>query len=283
MDARNDGNQIKQVNNYSNSIGGLVMAIVVTFGVQKGGCGKTTTTGIMAHLMSEEGFKVLVIDMDSQGNATDFLLDMDPADFAGETIIEAFEKGDIKPFIRKINDNLDIVPSDDYLSTLAKFLYTTRKGKIYLALNELLEPIQNEYDYVLIDTPPSLSEPMTNSLCASDFVVILAECSHWAHTAIQRFMETIDFAKDNVKPNLQIAGILRTMTDVRRSDAKFYQKKIGDEYSDLVFDTVIKRNAATGRLPILGFENNKELKQALTQYYGFYEELRDIIGVVENV
>lgn len=259
------------------------MAKVITFGIQKGGVGKSTTSGIISYLLSKDGYKVLTIDMDSQGNVTDLLTSLEPEEFEGETILEAFEEGNIKPYIYKVTENLHVVPADDYLSTLASFLYTNFRGHISLALHDLIKPIKEDYDFIIIDTPPSLSEPMVNAVCSSDYVVILAESSKWAFTAIPRFIETVEYAKNNINNNINIAGILRTMNDARRADSKAFVELIGEEFSSLVFDTVIKRKASTGRIAIEGLFENKELNDALEQYYEFYRELKRKIGVNEHV
>lgn len=258
------------------------MAIVITVSIQKGGVGKSTTAGVLSYLFSQEGFKVLTLDMDSQGNVSDLISGLEPEQFEGETILEAFESGDITPYIIAVNDNLHMVPADDFLATLAKLLYTSPRYRDVdksMALNMLLEPVKDNYDFVIIDTPPSLSEPMTNAICASDFVVVLAESSKWAFTAIPRFLETVEYAKENVNPRLNVAGILRTMNDARRADSRAFVELIGEEYPDMVFDTVIKRKAATGRLSIDGIFDSAEKKEAMNQYMDFYEELKNRIGV----
>jgi chromosome partitioning protein len=260
------------------------MAKVITFGIQKGGVGKSTTSGIISYLLAKDGYKVLTIDMDSQGNVTDLLTNLEPQEFEGKTILEAFEDGDIRSYIYQVTQNLHVVPADDYLATLARFLYTKFSGKnLSLALNDLIEPVKDEYDFIIIDTPPSLSEPMVNAVCSSDFVVILAESSKWAFTAIPRFIETVEFAKNNVNANINIAGILRTMNDSRRAASKAFVELIGEEFPSLVFNTVIKRKAATGRIAIEGLFENRELNDALDQYYDFYKELKNKIGVNELV
>lgn len=262
------------------------MAKVLTFSIQKGGVSKTTTTGIVAYLMAKEGHRVLVVDMDSQGNVTNLLTQMEQEEYEGRSILEAFEEGNAAPYIVETPLNIDVLPADDFLAVFAKWLYSEyiKTGKPQaLALYELLKPLQEKYDYILIDTPPSLSEQTTNAVCASDFVVILAESSKWAFTAIKRFVNTVEHAKQNLNPGLEIAGILRSMTDSRRYDSKVFVELIAKEYPDQVFETVIKRKAATGRLAVEGFENNKELKEALDMYQDFYQELKNRIGVETHV
>jgi chromosome partitioning protein len=252
------------------------MAKVITIGLQKGGVGKTTTAGALCYLLSNSGYKVLAVDMDSQGNLSDLLSQEDVEFFSGKTILEAFEIGQAEPFIHKVNDHLHVLPADDYLATLARFLYTTYKGSNKsIALRELLEPVKDRYDFIVIDTPPSLSEPMVNAICASDFVVVLAESSKWAFSAIPRFLETVEFSRNNINTGLKVAGILRTMNDVRRADSKAFVEVIGEEYSELCFDVVIRRKATTGRISLDGLYDNKELNQALDQYQEFYKELLD--------
>ncbi|MGP4063060.1 ParA family protein [Halobacillus sp. H74] len=256
------------------------MAKVITFGIQKGGVGKTTTTGIIGYLMAQEGYRVLVVDMDSQGNVTDLLTQVDPVEIEGETVLEAIKAGDAFPYILSTEmDNLHVIPADDYLATLAGFLYRGYSGRPTDALNNILEPLKSHYDFILLDTPPSLGEQMTNSICASDWVVVLAESSKWAYTAIPRFIDVVDYAQEKVNPKVKTAGILRTMTDGRRIDSKEFVKLISDEYSDLIFDTIIKRKATTGRLAVGGLFNNKELSSAIKEYKEFYEELKKRMGV----
>lgn len=260
------------------------MAKVVTFGIQKGGVGKSTTSGIISYLLAKDGYRVLVVDMDSQGNVSDLLLQMEPEEFEDKTILEAFAEEDIEPYILEASENLHVVPSDDYLAQLAKLFYTVLKPKDpSMSLRKLLKPIQDRYDYIIIDTPPSLSEPMINAVCASDYVVIMAESSKWAFTAIKRFRATIEAASDQKGLDIKIAGILRTMNDSRRADSKAFVELIEDVYPELVFDTVIKRKASTGRIALEGLFENKELKEALEQYYDFYKEFKIRVGVNENV
>lgn len=259
------------------------LAKVITFGIQKGGVSKTTTTGITAYLMAQEGYKVLVVDMDSQGNVTNLLTQMEQVEYEGQTILQAIQEGDAKPYIVNAAKNIDVLPADDFLSAFPRWLYTEyiKTGKHQaLAVSDLLDTLKPDYDFILIDTPPSLSEQTTNSVCASDYAVMLAESSKWAFTAIPRFMETINFVKEaGFNENIQIAGILRSMNDARRYDSKAFVELIGEEYPDLVFETVIKRKAATGRLAFQGFSDNKELNEAIEMYEQFYHELKQRIGV----
>lgn len=263
------------------------MAITITFSIQKGGVSKTTSCGIIAHLMSEEGNKILVVDMDSQGNETNLLTGLEQEEYEDKTIMDAFRENNAKKYIIKASENIDVLPADDFLAHFPEWIYTKYAPpgtgyKKVLALRELLAPLQDDYHYILIDTPPSLSEQTTNAVVASDFAVILAESSKWAYTAITRFINTTEVAKETVNPDLKVLGILRTMKDSRTSDSKAFVEIIGDRWPELVFETVIKRKASTGRLSIYGFEDNKELKEAISAYEPFYKELKKRMGDGSN-
>ena len=258
------------------------MAITITMGIQKGGCGKSTTAGILSYLLSRDGYKVLAIDLDSQGNLTELLSNQPSNEFIGRSVLEAMQKQDVKKYILPIEKNLDLLPATNFLATFPRWIYTGKtykgdtipfKGAPSLILDKSLDGIRNEYDFIIIDTPPSLSEQTTNALCASEYVVVLFECSNWCYSAIPNFMESVTSAKNHGNRNTEVIGILRTLNDLRRSDAKAFNEMITEDYPDEVFKTVITRRAPIGRLALYGFNKNSELKQALLQYEEFYKEL----------
>lgn len=261
------------------------MAKVITLGLQKGGVSKTTTTGILAHLLSEDKNKVLAVDMDSQGNLTELLADEPANNFIDQSVFEAIAYKQPEKYIYKLHDNLDLLPSNNFLASFGRWIYTRRipnvnekieyKGQPYEQLDLILNEVDDQYDYILIDTPPALSEQTTNALYASDYVIVLYECSKFCHSAIPNFMETVEHIRDQLKPELNVLGILRTLNDKRRKDADFFNQAISNDYPYLVFDTIITRKAATGRLPLHGFEENNELNDALLQFKDFYKELTD--------
>ena len=248
-------------------------AKVISFGIQKGGSSKTTTSGITAHLLSQAA-KVLIIDMDSQGNLTEFLTRRDTVDFSGRTILEAMREQDARNYIYKVTESLHLIAADDLLATFSRWLYSDyRHGDRALVLHETLKTVRDDYDYIILDTPPALGDLTINSLAASDYVVAMFEASIFCYSALGRFLETCWHVREKVNPNLTVAGILRGLIDARRTDNKALISRVEDEYGEMCFDTVLRRNAAAGRLPITGFENNNELDHAVAQYKEFLEEL----------
>jgi chromosome partitioning protein len=257
-------------------------------GIQKGGCGKSTTTGVLSYLLKEDGYRVLAIDMDSQGNLTELLSEQPSNEFVEKSVLEALQKNDIKPYIVPISQNLDLLPANNFLATLPRWIYT---GKTYLGesvqyhgnpsliLDTALDQVRDEYDYIIIDTPPSLSEQTTNALCASEYVVVLFESSNWCYSALPNFMDSVDSANRFGNRDTKVVGILRTLNDARRNDAKAFNEMVAEDYPDHVFETVITRKAPVGRLSLYGFNENSELKQALQPYRSFYKEL---VGRVEG-
>lgn len=255
------------------------MAKIITFGIQKGGAAKTTSTGVAAYLLHQDGYRVLCVDLDSQGNLTELLTLTDVQEFRGRTSLEALKELDPRPYIIGVKENLHLLPAEDLLATFSRWLYTEYRGATppALMLKATLEKVQDLYDYILIDTPPALSDITMNALVASDLVVPLFESSKFCYSAIQRFLETVEEVAEVANPKLRIAGILRTMIDNRRSDNKQLIELMASEYPELVFETVIKRRAATGRLGVEGFFENKEVGDAVQQYRPFIEELKQIV------
>lgn len=251
-------------------------AKVISFGIQKGGSSKTTTSGVIAHLLSKQ-HKVLAVDMDSQGNLTEFLTKRDVAEFRGATILEAMQEQDATTYIYQVTDNLHLLAAEDLLATFSRWLYSDYRpreaNEQSLILSRTLDTVKDRYDYIIIDTPPALGDQTINSLAASDYVVAMFEASIFCYSALGRFLETCWHVRERVNPNMAVAGILRGLVDSRRTDNKALISQVEDLYGEMCFDTVLTRTAATGRLAMTGFENNNELDKATAQYEIFLEEL----------
>lgn len=248
------------------------MAITITFGNQKGGVGKSTTSATTAFLLSEMGYKVLAIDMDSQANMVQMIANTDDLlQYEDKTIKEALESGDVRPYVLAASDNLHFVPADDYLVLI-------NENRDIRLLKKALEPVQDFYDYIIIDTPPALSKQTINSLMVSDYVVVMFQTEKLPYNALPRFLDSIEGAIQAGNDKLKIAGILATLTDGRRNDGKELLQLVREEYSDLVFKTIIPRNAKISRLSVHGYFDNPELTEATKHHKEFLEELLSYVS-----
>lgn len=252
-------------------------AKIITFGISKGGSSKSTSSGITAYLLSKEA-RVLAIDMDGQGNLTSFLTgEYDICNiFEEHTVLEAIMNSDVRPYIIKIRENLDLLPSNDFLATLPRRMF--ERGLKLDALQKALEPVMEDYDWIIIDTPPSLSEqtvmPLSTYSKTGSYAVVMFDGSMFSYYAIPKFLEIIEGARERYNPTLETVGILFSLVDSRSKENEVMREAIDEDYPNLKFDTIIRRKAATRRLAISGFEGNPELKTALEFYIPFVQELK---------
>ena len=259
----------------------ILAAKIVTFGISKGGCSKSTSSGITSYLLSKED-KVLAIDMDGQGNLTSFLTgEYDICNvFEEKTILEAILEEDARSYIIKIQENLDLIPSNDFLATLPRRMY--EKGLKLDALQKALKPVMEDYDWIIIDTPPALSEqtvmPLSTYSEAGSYAVVMFDGSMFAYYAIPKFLEIIEGAKERYNPALKTAGVLFSLIDARAKENEVMKEAIQEDYPGLMFNSIIRRKASTRRLAISGFDDNSELKNALEYYIPFVKELKDRVN-----
>ncbi|MCD5326160.1 MULTISPECIES: ParA family protein [Pontibacillus] len=252
------------------------MSKVISVGIQKGGVGKSTTSSILAYHLAQQGYKVLGIDMDGQGNFTQLLTGEDDIyTFEDSTVYDAIVSEDASPYILKIDDNLHLLAGDENVNTLAQHFYLKLKGQYHHVLNKALESVKDQYDYIIIDNPPALGELSVISLTTSDFVLIMFETSKFCYNSLKSYMQTIEVVKEKVNPKLKIAGILRSMIDGRRADNKYYSNLVKEEFGDLCFNAIIKRTAVVGRVPALGLTDNPEAKEVMKTYKEFLKELNE--------
>lgn len=271
------------------------MGKVITFGIQKGGSGKTSTSAVVAYLLAKSGYKVLAVDLDSQGNMSELLTMKESSEFKGRSISEALEDEDIKGKVVQFadNPNLHLVPANDDLSAfpdyaLLNFLDLDESGRVQFdkesgtpllkpevnwILKRTLDKVKNRYHYIILDTPPNLSRIVTNALAASDSVVVVYETARFCYGAVKNFLETIHYVQETSNPNLHLAGILPNLVDKRIANHRAYINKAKKQYGDLVFDQVIYKRASIGKLPDTGFIEDNKLYEDLSFYSGFIEEL----------
>ncbi len=212
---------------------------IIAIANQKGGVGKTTTVVNIGAGLAEKGKKVLCIDLDPQGNLSDYL----GYDFSGtKTIVDVLknQSGISECIIKAKNEPIDFVPADITLATADMFLAQTMCREQILCKAFAIDPIIYEYDYVLIDCLPSLGILVTNALAAADGVIIPVQVQKFALNGIVQFEDIFNLVKDNINPELQICGILETMTDNTQMAAAV-DVALKQRYGELVYNTSISK------------------------------------------
>jgi chromosome partitioning protein len=216
------------------------MGKIIALANQKGGVGKTTTTINLGASLAALEKKVLIVDADPQANASSgFGIDVKSLK---HSIYESLING-VNPdavIVHSEMSSLDIFPSHiDLVGAEIEMLDLDRREHI---LRNLLLPLKEKYDYILIDCSPSLGLITVNALTASDSVIIPFQCEYFALEGISKLLNTIKIIKSKLNPSLEIEGFLITMYDARLRVANQYYEEIKRLFQDMVFTTVIQRN-----------------------------------------
>lgn len=224
------------------------MGKVISISNHKGGCGKTTTSVSLGKALSMKGKRVLLIDLDSQMNLTSILLDKDKT--PERTIFESLVGEKVLPIIN-ITDNMDLVPSSLDLVGIDRALAMIVGDNIgeLLSLRDLLEPIRGEYDYIIIDCPPSLGILTRNALIASDGVIIPLTAEALPANGLKNLLDAIKAVKKGLNPRLELYGILLTRYNRRRLN-RIVEERLRQVYSDFVFQTKIRENVDLMECPL---------------------------------
>jgi chromosome partitioning protein len=203
----------------------------------KGGTGKTTSSINIGAGLAKKGLKVLLLDIDSQANLTEGLGKGDPELSVYDSIRE-----NKKLPILNVSENLDLVPSSiDLLGAEMEIVSKIGREQI---LHKLIKPIRTEYDYIIIDCPPSVGLLTVNAMVASDTILLPLQGEYFAYKGVDRLLGIVKEVRDNLNDKLEIGGVFITQINPHRILTKTIVEKLTEDLQDKVFDTKIRINVA---------------------------------------
>jgi chromosome partitioning protein len=226
------------------------MGKIISISNQKGGVGKTTTSINLSSFLASRGKKVLLVDIDPQGNAGSGLgIDINQMENTSYEVLigevsatEAIQKTGI--------ENLSIIPSNINLSGAEIDLMSEDRKEF--RLKGALTPIRPRFDFIIIDCPPSLGVLTVNALCASDSVMITLQTEYFALEGLTQLMKIISLVQENLNTSLELEGVVLTMYDKRTNLANQVANDVREYFKDKVYKTMIPRNIKLGEAPSFG-------------------------------
>lgn len=226
------------------------MARVISVCNQKGGVGKTTTTTNLAAYLAAQGKYVLLVDLDSQANAT-IGVGVNVADDQPNLYHSLIIDHNPNSVIKKTSIfGFDILPSAQSLAGATVELVTMEERES--RLRKVLNSVRTNYDYILIDCPPSLGLLTVNALTASEHVLIPVQCEYYALEGLTQLLGTIGLVRESLNPNLQVLGVLLTMYDKRNQLSRGVLNEVHRNFPGRVFDAVIPRTVSLAEAPSFG-------------------------------
>ena len=220
------------------------MGRIIAIANQKGGVGKTTTAINLSACLAEKGKKVLSIDMDPQGNMTSGLgIDM----IIGQASIE-------EVICKDALENLDVIPTGIDLSA-AEIELIGVDDKEFIIRNEV-HKVRDNYDFVIIDCPPSLNTLTINAMTTADSVIVPIQCEYYALEGLSQLMHTIELVKERLNPDLEMEGVVFTMYDARTNLSLQVVENVKDNLNQSIYKTIIPRNIRLAEAPSYGMPIN---------------------------
>ena len=230
------------------------MGRIIAIANQKGGVGKTTTAINLSACLAEAGQRVLTIDIDPQGNTTSGLgIEKDEVE---NTIYEVMlQEVDItEAACKNVFDNLDVIPSNVNLAG-AEIDLIDINDREYV-LKNAIDEIRDNYDYVILDCPPSLSILTVNAMTAADTVLVPIQCEYYALEGLTQLIHTINLVKKKLNPELELEGVVFTMYDSRTNLSLQVVENVKDNLNQNIYKTIIPRNIRLAEAPSHGLPIN---------------------------
>ena len=231
------------------------MGRIIAIANQKGGVGKTTTAINLSACLADKGKKVLAVDMDPQGNMTSGLgLDKESIE---KTVYDMIiGESDIEEVLQKeAMENLDVLPTNIDLSA-AEIEVIDVENKEFIVRNSI-QKIRDNYDFVIIDCPPSLSMLTINAMTTADSVLVPIQCEYYALEGLSQLIHTVELVKDRLNPDLEIEGVVFTMYDARTNLSLQVVENVKDNLQQNIYKTIIPRNIRLAEAPSYGMPINQ--------------------------
>ena len=231
------------------------MGRIIAIANQKGGVGKTTTAINLSACLADKGKKVLAVDMDPQGNMTSGLgLDKESIE---KTVYDMIiGESDIEEVLQKeAMENLDVLPTNIDLSA-AEIELIDVENKEFIVRNSI-QKIRDNYDFVIIDCPPSLSMLTINAMTTADSVLVPIQCEYYALEGLSQLIDTVELVKDRLNPDLDIEGVVFTMYDARTNLSLQVVENVKDNLQQNIYKTIIPRNIRLAEAPSYGMPINQ--------------------------
>src|SRR3989338_1150719 len=249
------------------------MARIITICKDKGGVGKTTTSINLGAYLAAMGKYVLLVDMDSQANATGGLGISMPMDHDNVYHAIVNDQNPLSMIKKTTIFGFDVLPATQALAGATVELVSMEEREY--RLKNVLKSLRTNYDYILIDCPPSLGLLTVNALTASDHVIIPVQCEYYALEGLGQLLRTIELIKQGLNPDLQVLGVLLTMYDKRNQLNRHVMNEVHKNFPGRVFDAVISRTidlaeAPSYGKPIIQFSPNSK---AANEYRRLAEEV----------
>lgn len=230
------------------------MGRIIAVANQKGGVGKTTTAINLSACLSAKGQKVLAIDLDPQGNMTSGLsVDKDSVEYTVYDLIIGGASVD-QVICKEVFENLDVLPTNIDLSG-AEIELLDAENKEYILRDEV-EKVRDNYDFIIIDCPPSLSMLTINAMTTADTVLVPIQCEYYALEGLSQLIKTIGLVKERLNDKLEMEGVVFTMYDARTNLSLQVVENVKDNLNQTIYKTIIPRNIRLAEAPSHGLPIN---------------------------